>query len=78
MEMLKKFFPYSFGAQDVAALVIKILVYIVVGAVAGFIIGLLGIIPIIRVIFSLIGALVELYVLAGVVIAVLDYLKILK
>ena len=78
MEMLKKFFPYSFGAQDVAALVIKILVYIVVGTVAGFIIGLLGTIHIIGLIFSLIGALVELYVLAGVVIAVLDYLKILK
>ena len=41
MEMLKKFFPYSFGAADVKGLVIKILVYLVASAVLGFILGLI-------------------------------------
>ena len=33
MDMLKKFFPYSFGAKDITNLIVKIIVYIVVGAV---------------------------------------------
>ena len=36
MDMLKKFFPYSFGARDITALVVKIIVYVVAGAVLGY------------------------------------------
>lgn len=72
MDMLKKFFPYSFGAKDVAALVIKIIVYVVASALLGFV---LGIIPFIG---GILGTLVGLYCTAGWVIALLDYLKVLK
>ncbi len=78
MDTLKKFFPYSFGAKDVAGLIIKIIVLIVVGAVAGWIISLLSSIPVVGVIFSLICGLVDLYVLVSIVLAILDYLKVLK
>lgn len=79
MDMLKKFFPYSFQAKkDIAALVINIIVYVVVGAVAGFVIGILDGIPVLGIIFGLIGSLVGLYTLAGIVLSVLDYLKVLK
>ena len=43
MDMIKKIFPYSFGAKDAIGLVIKIVVYLVVGAVAdgdGTVIGM--------------------------------------
>ena len=43
MDMLKKFFPYSFGAKDVTNLAIKIVVYLVVGAVVGLLCGIIGI-----------------------------------
>ena len=39
MDMLKKFFPYSFGAKDITNLIVKIIVYIVVGAVIGLLRG---------------------------------------
>ena len=79
MELLKKVFPYSFQAKkDVAALVINILIYLAVGLVAGFLIGILAKIPVLGMIIGLVGGLVDLYVLAGVVISVLDYMKILK
>lgn len=78
MDTLKKLFPYSFNAEDVASLVIKIIVYLVVGAIAGFVIGIFGKLPLIGIIASLVGALAEIYILAGIIIAVLDFLKVLK
>ena len=78
MSLLKKIFPLSFGANDVAGLVIKILIYLVVGVVLGFLIGILAVIPIVNIVVGLIGGLVELYVLAGIVIVILDFLKVLK
>lgn len=78
MDTLKNFFPFSFGAKDVAALVIKMLIYLVAGVVIGFVLSIVNKIPVIGLITGLVGALVEIYILAGIVIAILDYLKILK
>lgn len=78
MDMLKKFFPLSFGSKDVANLVVKALIYLVVGIIAGFAIGILANIPVINLVTGLVGTLVDLYCVVGIVIAILDYLKILK
>jgi len=79
MTQLKKLFPFSFRAKkDLAALIIDILIYILVGAVVGILIGVFAKIPLVGILFSLVGALVEIYVLAGIVLLVLDYLKLLK
>lgn len=78
METLKKLFPFSFGVKDVANLVIKILLYIIAGAVIGFVLSIIAKIPIIGIIVGLVGTLVEIYILAGIVIAILDFCKILK
>ena len=72
MEMLKKFFPYSFGAEDVKGLVIKVLVYLVASAVLGFILGLIPLLG------GLVSGLVGLYCTVGWILAILDYLKVLK
>ncbi len=72
MDFLKKFFPYSFGAADVKALVIKIVVYVLVGYLAGFVVGLIPLLG------GILGTLVSLYSTAGWIIAILDYLKVLK
>lgn len=79
MELLKTVFPFSFQPKkDVAALVINILIYLAVGLVAGLLIGLLSKINVLGLIVSLVGGLADLYVTAGVVLSVLDYMKILK
>ena len=80
MDLLKKIFPFSFRTKenDVASLVITIILYMVAGVIAGFVIGLLGIIPLIGILFRLVGSLIELYVFAGIIITLLDYFKVLK
>ena len=79
MDMIKKIFPYSFGVKDVTNLAIKIAVYLVVGVIVGLLCGIIGLIPILGPIIGwLVGGVVGLYNLAGIVIAVLSYLKVLK
>ncbi len=87
METLKKFFPLSFKRLDsVGSLVIGILIYLVVGIVAGVLIALSGAItgwiPVIGKlvgwVLGIAGGLIDLYVLVGIVIQILAYCKVLK
>jgi len=75
MDMLKKFFPYSFGAKDVTALVIKIIVYVVAIIIGSVLLGLVGLItgwiPVL-------GTVILVYCVIGIVLLILDYLKVLK
>lgn len=78
MDMLKKYFPKSFGINDVAKLIIAIVIYIVIDIAAGVVITIAGaILPILGTIFGLIGSLVGLYTLVGIVLAVLNFFKII-
>ncbi len=79
MDILKKVFPLSFSlVKDVASLIIGIIIYVVVGAVAPIVLGILGFIPIIGWILSIVTALLGIYCLAGIVILCLVYFKVLK
>ena len=79
MDLLKKYFPLSFGAKaDIVALAINILIYFIAGAVCGIILGLLARIPIVGFIFGIAASLIGLYCLVGIVLSCLDYFKILK
>ncbi len=72
MDMLKKIFPYSFGAADVKTLVIKIVVYLIVPGLVGFVLGLIPLLG------GILAWLVGIYGTVGLVLTVLDYLKVLK
>ena len=87
MDVLKKIFPLSFKRTDsIANLVIGILIYVVVGIVAGAIITLSTFItawiPVIGLLIAwalgVIGSLIGLYVLAGIIIQILVFAKIIK
>lgn len=79
METLKKLFPYSFKEKnDVAALVLNIIAFIVAGFVIGVIISLLARIPFIGILVSILGGAIDLYIAISIVLSILDYLKILK
>ena len=78
MSFLKKYFPFSFGISEVAKLVISIIIYVVIGIIGGAIIGFLSGIAVIGWLFAIIGSLLEVYVVVGIVLAVLDFLKIIK
>lgn len=78
MDILKKIFPYSFGVKDLTDMIIKIIVYVVVGAVASILIGILANIPILGAIIGAVGGLIDLYCTVGIVLAILDHFKVLK
>ena len=78
MEMLKKFFPAAFKATEAKALIIALVIYVLIDVVCGFVIGLLAKIPLIGIIFSLIGSVVGLYALVGIVLSILVFVKVVK
>ena len=78
MDLLKKFFPHAFKANDIVRLVVTIIIYLVIGLVAGIVIGLVAKLPLIGWIIGLRGGVVDLYVLIGIVLSVLVFLKVLK
>ena len=86
MDMLRKFFPFSFKEKkDIAALIINVLLYIVAGVVIGFVLGLLGLLgaipvvgAILALVLGLVSSIVELYILVGIVLSFLDYFKVIK
>lgn len=78
MEMAKKFFSQAFKATELKDLIIAIIIYIVIGAVGGAVIGLLAQIPILGIIFTIVGSLVDLYALIGIILSILVFLKVVK
>ena len=80
MDMLKKFFPFSFNVKekDVTSLVVSIIIYVVVMVISGVVMGLLSLIPVINLLTGIAGWLVELYATLGIVISVLNFFNILK
>lgn len=80
MDFLKTLWPTPFKIRpkDVVSFVIQLVIFIVICAVIGILIGVLAGIPIVGIIFSIVGALVELYGLIGIVLSVLVFLNIVK
>lgn len=80
MDYLKKFWPTAFKTQkkDVASLIIQILIFLVIGFVGGFAIGLLAKIPVVNIFTGIIGSLLGIYGIVGIVLCVLIYLDVLK
>ncbi len=78
MDMLKKYWPHAFKADSVKSLVVTILIYIVADFLCGLVISLLGKLPLIGFLFSIVGWLLGIYFFVGIVFAVLSFLKILK
>lgn len=78
MEALKKFFPHAFKATELGAFIVTLIIYVVIDVVCGFVIGLLAKIPLLGIIFSLLGTLVGLYALIGVILSILVFVKVIK
>ncbi|MBR2383989.1 MAG: hypothetical protein IKA99_00090 [Clostridia bacterium] len=84
---MKNYFPLSFKySKDLVSMIIGIIIYLVVAAVAGVLIWIAGLlggwIPVAGVILGwilrIVSIIVEVYTLAGIVILVLAFLKIVK
>lgn len=78
MDTLKKIYPHAFKAKELTPFIIALLVYAVIDVVCGFVIGLLAKIPLIGILFSLVGTVVGLYAFVGIVLAILVFVKVVK
>lgn len=80
MDLLKKVWPTPFKIKekDIASFVIQLIIFVVICAVVGFLIGILAGIPIIGIIFSILGGLMELYGFVGIVLCILKFLDLVK
>lgn len=78
MDFLKKYWPTPFRIKekDVVSFVIQLLIFVVICAVVGWLISLLASVPVIGIIFGVIGAAVELYGLVGIVLSILKFIGI--
>ena len=87
MDTLKKFFPLSWEyTKDAANLIVGIIIYILVGIVAGalitlstFITGWLPVVgPVIAWALGIVSGLIGLYVLVGIILQILVFAKVIK
>ena len=78
MNTLKKLFPSAFTANSLTAFIIALVIYVLIDVICGGVIGLLVKIPLIGVIFSILGSLIGIYALIGVILSFLVFLKIVK
>ena len=79
MDILTQAFPLSFKMTgSVANLVIGCIIYVVVSAVVGVLLGFLGQIPLMKLVTDITASLVGVYTTAGIVIMFLYHFKVLK
>ena len=78
MDILKKILPNAFKANDLKAFITALVIYVLIDVVCGFVIGLLAKLPIIGIIFSIVGAVVGLYTLVGIVLSILVFVKVIR
>ena len=79
MDTIKKLFPYSFKEKNtVKDLIIAILIYLAITIVCSIVTTILGGIPLIGALIGLLSSLIGIYTFIGIVLAVLDYMKVFK
>lgn len=75
---IEEVFPQAYKSTELTPFIVSLIIYVLIDVVCGFVIGLLAKLPILGVIFSLLGSLVGLYALVGVVLSILVFVKVLK
>jgi hypothetical protein len=86
MDMIKKYLPHAFAADTQERMIGALIIYAVIlvaGVVISWLIGtLLGWIPLIGIVVGLIlkiaGIIIDVYAIAGIVLTLLTYFKVLK
>ena len=79
MDILKKVFPVSFRFSDtVANLVVGIIIYVLLGTVAGVLLGFVPNLPVVNILTALTSSVISLYGVGGIVILILSFTRVLK
>ena len=77
---LEKFVKLNFKCNaELFTMLVKIAAYLVFGVVAGIVLGIVGaILPILGLVWWVVGTIVEVYNIAGIVLTILDFLKVFE
>lgn len=78
MDTIKKFFPHAFKATELKPFIISLVIYVLIDIVCGFVIGILAKIPLLGIIFSILGTVIGLYALVGIILSILVFIKVIK
>lgn len=77
MDKLTPYFPLNakVDKNNVVSLIMVIVIYIVIAAVLGVIVGFLSHLPIVSIIGWIVSVLIGIYELIGIILAVLTFVK---
>ena len=80
MDFMKKLWPTPFKIQkgNVVSFVVQLLVFLILTALFGWLIGLLSALPIVGIVFGIVGSLMGIYTLIGAVLCLLKVLDLVK
>lgn len=78
MNLIKKIWPFSFESDTLKSFIFKIIIYVVLGVAFSTLIALLKHVPVLNIIFYIVGPLVDIYVICGLIFLILNYIKVLK
>ena len=78
MDMLKKLWPTPFkiAEKNVVSFLVQLVIFVVICAVVGWLVSILAGVPVLGIVFSLVGALLEIYGLVGIILCVLKFIGI--
>ncbi|MBQ8541026.1 MAG: hypothetical protein IJ435_06075 [Clostridia bacterium] len=78
MDMLKKLWPTPFkiAEKNVVSFLVQLVIFVVICAVVGWLVSVLAGVPVLGIVFSLVGALLEIYGLVGIILCVLKFIGI--
>lgn len=78
MDILKKIFPFAFKSTEKNEFIVSLVIHGLGAIIGGLIIGLLATLPVVGVLFTLMGSLVDVYCLGGIALSILVFLKVLE
>ena len=78
MDTIKRIFPLSFNADTLVAFVKTLVTYLVLDIVSTILIGILGKLPLIGIVFGLIGSLLGAYFTIGLILTILVFVGVIR
>ena len=79
MDFLRKLWPTPFKVEkrNTQGFVVQLIIFIVVCAIIGILLGALANIPVVGIIFGIVASLVELYCTVGIVLCILKFVGVI-
>lgn len=80
MDLIKKLWPTPFKIKekDLVSFLVQLIIFVVVCAVVGWVIGILAHLPIVGIVCWVVGGLLEIYGLVGIILCILKFLGAVK